>query len=676
MNTSGENIDAIVPLGWSLPANPATPGREPAAAERERLLVQWNNTATAYPRDHSIHQLFEQQARLTPNAIALIFGREELTYGQLNVRANRLANYLRNLGVGPEVMVGICQERCLEMVVGLLAILKAGGAYVPLDPSYPTARLTFMIEDTRAQVVVTSRAQRGRLTSLRQKIRIVCADESAESAGDAAAIALESDQTPESGVTPDNLAYVMYTSGSTGQPKGVMVPHRGVVRLVQDTNYCRFGSDEVFLQLAPISFDASTLEIWGPLLNGGRLAVMPPETPSLDDLARAIGQYGVTTLWLTAGLFHLMVEQRVEALRPLDQLLAGGDVLSPPDVSKALAMLGPKGRLINGYGPTESTTFACCHVIQAGDRVADPVPIGRPISNTQVYLVDEYLQPVPVGAPGELCIGGDGLARGYLNQPDITAQKFVPNPFSNEPGARLYRTGDRARYLADGTIEFLGRMDSQVKILGHRVEPGEVEAELGRHPGVRQAAVIAWGDQPGEKRLVAYVTSSGQSANFASELREFLRSRLPDYMVPSSFVMVDALPLTPNGKVNRAALPAWRGAGTDNNGSSMPRTVIEQRICEVWRRVLGTDRVGVEDNFFDAGGDSLQLIEVHSELEKVLSVKISITDLFSYTTIDALARHLADKTTEGLPFADMQERARKQKEAMARRRPLKLGWLP
>jgi aspartate racemase len=673
MKTVGEKIESVVPSGWNMPAPPDSQvvGQGLTAAERHRLLMEWNNTAAAYPRDSSIHQLFEQQARLSPNAIALIFGREELTYGHLNLRANRLANYLRKLGIGPEAMVGVCQERSLDMVVGLLAILKAGGAYVPLDASYPTERLTFMLADTRAQVVLTSRAQRARLTSsLRTETRVVCTDE------DAAAIAVESSQTPESGVTPDNLAYVMYTSGSTGQPKGVMIPHRGVVRLVQNANYCRLGPDEVFLQLAPISFDASTLEIWGPLLNGGRLALMPPDTPSLDDLARAIVQYGVTTLWLTAGLFHLMVEQRVEALRPLAQLLAGGDVISSSDVSKALAELGPEGRLINGYGPTESTTFACCHVMRAGDRVADPVPIGRPISNTQVYLLDERLQPVPLGAPGELCIGGDGLARGYLNHPDLTAQKFVPNPFSNQPGARLYRTGDLARYLADGTVEFLGRMDSQVKILGHRVEPGEVEAALVRHPGVRQAAVVARGERPGEKQLVAYVTANGQGAASASELREFLKSRLPDYMVPSWFVELDSLPLTPNGKLDRAALPAWRATGADKDGVSMPRTAIEQRIGEVWRKVLGTDRVGVEDNFFDVGGDSLQLIEVHSELEKLFPVKISITDLFSYTTIDSLARHLADTKPEGTAFADVQERARQQKEALARRKPPKLGWLP
>ncbi len=675
MKPTGEHIESVVPCGWNMPApsDPQGAGRGLTAAERHRLLVEWNGTAAAYPRDSSIDQLFERQVRLTPNAIALIFGREELTYGDLNRRANRLANYLRKMGVGPEALVGICRERSLEMVVGLLAILKAGGAYVPLDPSYPTERLTFMLEDTRASVVLTSRAQKGRLTSPRPGTRVVCVDDEAR---DAAAIALESSHTPESGVTPDNLAYVMYTSGSTGQPKGVMVPHRGVVRLVQNTNYCRLGPDEVFLQLAPISFDASTLEIWGPLLNGGRLVVMPPETPSLDDLARAIGQYGVTTLWLTAGLFHLMVEQRVEALRPLGQLLAGGDVLSTPDVSKALAELGPEGRLINGYGPTESTTFACCHVMRARDRVADPVPIGRPISNTQVYLLDERLQLAPAGAPGELCIGGDGLARGYLNQPELTAQKFVSNPFSNEPGARLYRTGDLARYLADGTIEFLGRMDSQVKILGHRVEPGEVEAALGRHAGVRQAVVVATDARPGEKQLVAYVTANGQGTTSASELREFLRSRLPDYMVPSRFVELDSVPLTPNGKVDRAALPAWHAAGADKDSFSMPRTAIEQRICDVWRKVLGADSVGMEDNFFDVGGDSLQLIEVHSELEKLFPVKISITDLFSYTTIDALARHLADKKPEGLAFADLRERAIKRKEALARRRPLKLSWLP
>src|SRR3569832_2238691 len=390
-------------------------------AERHQLLVERNNTQTDYPFDQCIHQLFEAQVEQTPDAVAVVFEDQQLTYQQLNRRANQLAHHLRSLGVGADVLVGICVERSLEMGVGVLGILLAGGAYVPLDPAYPAERLTFMLEDTQVSVLLTQQQLVEKLPS--HQAQVVCLD------SDWQTMAQHSENNPESYVRPDHLAYVMYTSGSTGRPKGVSVIHQGVVRLVKQTNYASFSNQEVFLQLAPISFDASTFEIWGSLLNGARLVVMPPQTPSLQELGQALGQHQVTTLWLTAGLFHLMVDERLEDLKGVRQLLAGGDVLSISHVKKVVQNI-PGLTMINGYGPTENTTFTCCYPITEPSGVSTSVPIGCPIANTQVYLLDDHLQPVPVGVPGELYIGGDGLARGYLNRPDLTSERFIPNPFS------------------------------------------------------------------------------------------------------------------------------------------------------------------------------------------------------------------------------------------------------
>ncbi|MGH9463236.1 MAG: non-ribosomal peptide synthetase, partial [Vicinamibacteria bacterium] len=464
--------------------------------ERRQLVVEWNDTKTDYPREKCVHELFEAQAARTPDAVALEYEGHSVTYAKLNARANQLAHYLRAQGVGPEVMVGLCVERSLEMVVGTLGILKAGGAYVPLDPDYPASRLAFMLEDTQAPVLLTQGRLRERLPAYVG--RVVALD------ADWAEIARESEKNPKVQVGARNLAYVIYTSGSTGRPKGTSIEHRSVVRLVRNTNYIELGPDEVFLQFAPISFDASTLELWGPLLNGARLVVCPAGRLSLEELGQVIRERGVTTLWLTAALFHQMVDTRIESLRGVRQLLAGGETLSVPHVRRMLEVIG-NNRLINGYGPTENTTFTCCYVMTADTRIGHTVPIGRPISNSRVYVLDSRLQPVPVGVYGELHIGGDGLAREYLHQPQLTEEKFVPDPFGAEPGARLYKTGDRVRYLPDGNIEFLGRVDNQVKIRGYRIELGEIEAALSTHPAVREAVVLAREDTPGEKRLVAYI---------------------------------------------------------------------------------------------------------------------------------------------------------------------------
>ncbi|HMJ26677.1 MAG TPA: amino acid adenylation domain-containing protein, partial [Pyrinomonadaceae bacterium] len=477
-------------------------------AERRQLLVEWNDTKTGYPNQDSIQQLFEQQVRETPDAVALVCEDREVTYRELNSRANQLAHYLRKRGVGADTRVGLCVQRSPEMITVLLGIVKAGGAYVPLDPEYPQARLAFMMEDAQVPVLIT---ERGLVKNLPANVAEMIYVEELS-----AKIALESTSDPDVGSTAANLAYVMYTSGSTGQPKGVAVTHRNVVRLVRNTNYASFAPDEVFLQSATISFDASTFEIWGSLLNGARLALMPPGCTSLRELASAIKRFQVTTLWLTAGLFHLMVDNHLEDLKGVRQLLAGGDVLSVPHVQQVLAEL-TGCRLINGYGPTENTTFTCCHTITDPVNLNGSVPIGRPISNTSVYILDRAMNPVPIGVTGELYIGGDGVARGYLNRPELNAERFVRDPFAESQNARLYRTGDLVRYRANGEIEFLGRRDNQVKVRGFRVELGEIESALAEHPSVREAVVVARKDN-GDKHLVAYVTST---TNFSSSYRNY-----------------------------------------------------------------------------------------------------------------------------------------------------------
>jgi amino acid adenylation domain-containing protein len=629
-------------------------------SERRQLLSEWNHTQTEYPRNLCIQQIFETQAEARPDAVALKFRDQRMTYRQLNTRANQVAHRLRELGVGPEVMVGTVLERSLEMVVGLLGILKAGGAFVPLDASYPAERLAFMAADTKAPVMLmqsrVASKMDGKSWSAAIQVRLD---------GETSEIDRQSEENPARLTTAENLAYVMYTSGSTGRPKGVMVNHRAVVRLVKNTNYVELGNRETFLQFSPISFDASTLEIWGPLLNGGCLAIMPAEVQALSEIGTAIRQHGVTSMWLTAGLFNVMTEQRLEDLRPLRQLLVGGDALSEVHVRKAIEGL-PGCKLINGYGPTEGTTFTCCHTISHDDAGGTSIPIGRPIANTQVYLLDSENQLVPVGSEGELCIAGDGLARGYLNQSELTAEKFVRHPFSNEPGARIYKTGDLARYRPDGTIEFLGRLDGQVKISGYRIELGEIETVLMHHPNVKSAVVLARQDAPGEKKLVAYVVAQPQGCSL-NELRTFLQAKLPAYMLPSAFVPLVSLPLSPNGKVDRAALPAPEVASNPAETPVSPQTEIEKKIAGVWQRVLGLKQVNVEDNFFDVGGDSLQLLEAHAELQKTVSAELVVTDLFEYPTVRALAKHLGGAESSSA-ITEAQERARKQRQMWTRQK--------
>ncbi len=620
------------------------------STERHQVLVAWNDTRTDYPRSKTIPQLFEEQAAQTPDAIAVVFGETRLNYRELNERANRLAHHLQRHGVTPGANVGVCLERSLELIVALLGILKAGGAYISLDPAYPQERLAFMLADVRATVVLTQEKLRSALPELgsfaptnggSRPPSVVCLDTGWP------AIAEENLANPVSGATAESPAYVSFTSGSTGRPKGVCVPHRGVARLVKETNYARFGPDEIFLQLAPVAFDASTLEIWGPLLNGGRLVIFPPQTPTLAELGELIQRQRITTLWLTAGLFHQMADDQLDGLRGVRQLLTGGDVLSVPQVKKVLQKL-EGGVLINGYGPTENTTFTCCHRITARDADARSIPIGRPVANTQVFVLDEYHQPVPVGVPGELYTGGDGLALGYVDRPELTAEKFIAHPFSPEPDARLYRTGDLVRWRADGVIEFIGRMDLQVKIRGFRVELGEIETVLSRHPAVRECTVTAPADASGGRQLVAYFVNAAPLAPGLDELREHLRRTLPDYMVPAVFVRLESLPLNAHGKLDRKLLPAPERAAAEAAATFVaPRDSVEGELARIWEDVLGVKPIGVTDHFFDLGGHSLMAVRLVARIEKIFGRKIPVATVFLSPTIRQLANVLREKPDTG-----------------------------
>ena len=608
------------------------------AEERHQLVMEWNDRAAAMPRA-PIHRLFEEQVDLRPHAVAVEDGRRSLTYAELDVNANRLARHLRALGVGPEVPVAFCLERSIEAVETVLAILKAGGAYVPLSPSFPAERLAWIMADSGARVLVT--AQGTPVPPIPRGLPAV------DLRRNAAAIARRGAGRLAEDPHPDGLAYVLYTSGSTGRPKGVAVTHRNVVRLVRGNDFTELGPDESWLLLAPLSFDASTLELWGPLLNGGRLVVFPSRVPSLEEIARTVEEMGITSLWLTAGLFHQMLDTHPAALRRLRHLLAGGDVLSPPHVRRALEA---GIALVNGYGPTEGTTFTCCEPLDpspsppargrgvgSGGTGSDTaVPIGRPIANARVHVMGEGAEPVPAGVAGELLAGGEGLARGYLGRPDLTAESFVPDPFSMEPGARLYRTGDRVRRLADGRIEFLGRMDRQVKIRGFRIEPGEVETAMARHPAVAEAVVVARETRPDDRRLVAYlVPRAGEPGPSAGEMRRFLEPTLPAPLIPSAFVILPALPLTANGKVDRAALPAPEA--TELPGRAQPRGPVEELLARLWEEVLGGGRVGAEDGFFDLGGHSLLAARLVSRVREVFEIELPLADLFQSPTVRSLA---------------------------------------
>jgi amino acid adenylation domain-containing protein len=615
-------------------------------AERRQLLREWNDSAVEFPDDFCVHQLFEQQTARAPEAIAITSTEHQLTYAELNRRANRLARHLQRLGVAPESRVGVCLERTPEMVVAILAVLKAGGAFVPLDPSYPRERLAFMLDDAGVEVLLSHTSQAERLPDYDGRLVLLDAERETvarESAADAAC-----------GATPDNVAYVIYTSGSTGRPKGVMLSHRGgcnLYRAVTPPFAFDIAPGHRVLQFASLSFDAAVCELFMTLLSGATLCLASRESllPG-SPLVELLREQAITNaIFPPTALAALPDDVELPQLRTI---IVAGEAC-PPEV---LARWSRGRRFVNGYGPSETTvcaTLAECHDEYRDDQ--QPPPIGRPVANARVYLLDKYLRPVPVGVQGELHIGGLGVGRGYLHRPGLTAERFIPDPFGEEPGARLYKSGDRARYRPDGEIEFLGRIDHQVKIRGFRIEPGEVETLLKEHTAIRDAAVVVR-EEDGEKQLVAYmVAADTEREPPTDELRRFLGRRLPEYMIPTAFVALKALPLTPAGKLDRAALPAPEGARPELETPFVaPRTDAEQKIAGIWRQVLGVEMVGADDNFFDLGGHSLLVVRAHAKLREAFGHDISLVDVFKYPTVRSLAQYFDESgTRDDAPLVDV-----------------------
>ena len=594
-----------------------------------------------------IHELFAEQARRSPQAVAVALGDAKLSYGELDAQSTQVALGLQAAGLHAGGIVGLSVERSMEMVVGLLGILKAGGVYWGLEDFMPDERRRQRVINARPSAMVVRRTAVGAMTAL------VASAGAGEEPASFPCPVLAIEDLLEGGAEsatelkvwrcdPDTVAYLTYTSGSTGLPKGVLVPHRGVARLVKEPNYVSLGPEETLLHLSHLSFDASTFELWGALLNGGRLALMPPGQMRIDDIGEAIRAHGVTTMWLSAGLFHVMVDERLEDLRPLRQLLAGGDVLSPSHVIKARRAL-PKLRIINGYGPTENTTFSCCYTVGDESELSPSVPIGAAVPGTSLHILDEAMRPVAHGDRGELYVGGDGVACGYVNQAELTAERFFPDPFSSAPKARLYRTGDSVRLRDDGNLEFLGRMDFQVKVRGYRVEPGEIETVLREQSEIRDAVVIVQETEQSDKRLIACLVATGNERPSAQELAARLAEKLPNYMQPHGYVWMRELPLTPNGKVDRAALATVPAEQDEARETAAPlATLLELELIRIWQEVFHRENIHREDNFFALGGDSLLAARMVLEIEKRYECALPIAALFQAQTIEALARRLEE----------------------------------
>jgi amino acid adenylation domain-containing protein len=641
------------------------------AAERKTLLTEWNQERRQYP-GACAHTLFEAHAARVPETVAVVMGDDRVSYAELNRRANRMARRLRQMGVGPEARVGILLDRSPRMYDALLGVMKAGGAYVPLDPTYPAERLAYILQNSQISVLI---AEPG-LRDVVENLSAACGDrrpalvwiDSSPTAGDATL-----NDNVDGGATPLNLAYVIYTSGSTGNPKGTMISHGSLANAYQawEEIYELRTRVRRHLQMASLSFDVFSGDLVRALCSGGTLVVAPHDLLfSPDQLYALMRREQVDSAEFVPVVLRDVIaylEASGQDLSFLRLLIAGSDTWYANEYRKFRSFCGPDTRVINSYGVTESTIdstwFESAHADGDG-----PVPLGTAFPNTELYVLDATGQPAPIGVPAELYIGGDGLARGYLDSPALTAERFVPHPFSAQPGARLYRTGDLARYLADGNLEFLGRMDAQVKLRGFRIEPGEIEAVLATHESVAQAVVIIREDRPGDKRLVAYVVAAEGGVPAAGELRRLAKDRLPDYMVPSAVVVLDALPLTPNGKIDRRALPAPDGARQSDETYVQPRTDVERRVAAIWCEVLGVQSVGVEDNFFDLGGHSLLVVKLHARLRGELGGELTVVDIFRFPTVAALAKQFTQAEAPEA-FADgVRDRARLQREAMARRR--------
>jgi amino acid adenylation domain-containing protein len=654
-----------------------------SAAERRQIVEQWNATKVEFPQTHVLHRLVEQQAARTPEAIAVTYAEQQLSYAELNARANQLAHALIARGVTPGSLVGIAVERSLELVIGLLGILKAGGAYVPLDPSYPRERLAYMLSDANVPVLLTQAHLMGELPAA--QAASICLDR------DWPAIAVYSAANPEIARTPDDLAYMIYTSGSTGQPKGALNTHRGIAnRLLWMQAEYGLRADDRVLQKTPFSFDVSVWEFFWPLIVGARLVVARPEGhKDAAYLAQLIADAGVTTVHFVPSMLQIFLEEPgVARCTSLKRVICSGEALSYELQQRFFERSAAE--LHNLYGPTEVAVDVSYWACQR-DSARRSVPIGRPVANTQLYILDRQLQPVPIGVAGELHIGGVQVGLGYLNRPELTAEKFIDDPFT--PGGRLYKTGDLARFLPDGVIDYLGRIDGQVKLRGLRIELGEIEATLQQHPAVREAVVVVKQVAAGDQRLTAYVVAeqepenkgTGEQGNKgldadpsalaqgaplqASALRVFLATKLPEYMIPGVFVTLDALPLSPSGKVDRKALPNPELSGSDAERQFVaPKDDIERVIAEIWQETLGVARVGTQDNFFELGGHSLLVTQVRAKIQERLNHDLSIVDAFRLTTVQALAQHIGRGKTEQPAVQAIMSRAELQRQAMNRRR--------
>ena len=638
-------------------------------AERQQLLVEWNNTQADYPIKQCIHNLFEAQverASLTPDAIAVVFEDQQLTYRELNQRANQLAHHLRSLGVGPEVLVGICMERSLEMMVGLLGILKAGGAYVPLDSAYPQERLALILEDAKPLVLLTQKHLVAELPKHRAKVVCIDADWEIHTFSSA-------QENPISSVTAENLAYVIYTSGSTGTPKGVLITHQALVNhTIAAAKAYQLQPEDRILQFASISFDVAAEELFPSWLSGSTVVIRPNRILAFANFLQFLEQEKLTVLNLPTAYWHDWVSDLAQTEAPLPSTLrlviVGTEQTLPEKLALWEKLVGdlyhklPGGHLrirwLNAYGPTEATIGATiyeplepttCQENQSIYRV----PVGRPIANTQIYLLDKHLNPTPSGVPGELYISGVGIARGYLNRPELTAEKFIPNPFNDKSGTHLYKTGDLARYLPNGDIELLGRIDHQVKIRGFRIELGEIESKLKQYAKVREAVVMDREDEEGDKRLVAYVSPHFEQTLTLTELRSFLQEKLPQYMVPSAFIVLPALPLLSNGKLDRHSLPAPETLRPEIEVAYvMPQTEVEQKIATVWQNALNIENIGIHDNFFELGGHSLLMVKVHTQLREISKTDLLLLDLFRYPTISSLAEFFNQTDNQTSPLSE------------------------
>jgi nonribosomal peptide synthetase DhbF len=639
-----------------------------APEERHQVLQGFNDTAAAYPAQSLIHELFEVQVERTPDTTALVCEEQSLSYAQLNNRANQLAHYLIGLGVGPDDRVAICMERNLGMVVALLGVLKAGGAYVPLDPNYPAERLAYMLQDSAPVALLTQASLRESLPELHLPVVVL------GQTGEVSIVAQQPEHNPDAsarGLTPQNLAYVIYTSGSTGQPKGVMIEHANVVRLLSATHdWFQFTASDIWSLFHSFAFDFSVWEIWGALAYGGRLVVVPlPTSRSPEEFYRLVCDNGVTVLNQTPSAFRQFIAAQAQSHRQhrLRYVIFGGEALETGMLKPWYERNGECTQLVNMYGITETTVHVTYRQLTPVDSLRDgPSPIGRRIPDLRTYILDENRQPVPIGVVGELYVGGAGVARGYLNRAELTAERFVADPFSHTKNARMYRTGDLGRWLDDGNIEYLGRNDFQVKLRGFRIELGEIEARLMACKGVREAVVVAREDRPGDKRLVAYLVAQEDEEVTVADFREQLSGVLPEYMVPSAFVTMQALPLTPNGKLDREALPApdrdayaTRGPEDHSTGDGhgrnyrVPQTPTEELLAAIWAETLGLERLGIDENFFNLGGNSLLAMQLFTRIRKAFGRKLPMASLFAAPTIRRMATALEREASQ-TPWASLQ----------------------